>query len=341
MPQGTTKITKKDMKGTKKNCFFKKDLRVLRSFLGVLGGSTVAPFVLAACTKPAVPPPPPDVAVEVVELSAAEASSRMNAGTLTSHALTNAYLQRIAALDKAGPTVNSIIQINPDALKDADALDAERRAGKVRGPLHGIPIVIKDNIDVAGLVNSAGSLALADRVPQKDAPLVQHLRDALGDGSALGVAIAYSHEQEALETAGGIAWALPLLDEKPFLVVNSDVYSDVDFAPLAMRARALSVQQPAHLVLVNNPEHHPLGDFGLQGGRVTTEPPKLTFSGVGAYHPSLFANIPRGAKARLAAQLAGPIAAGQVSGEHHLGEWNDVGTPERLAELDARLHVTR
>jgi amidase len=132
--------------------------------------------MLVACTKPV--PPPPVVAVEVVELSASEARDRMNAGTLTAHALTDAYLQRIAALDKAGPTVNSIIQINPDALKDADALDAERRAGQVRGPLHGIPIVIKDNIDVAGLVNSAGSLALAAHRPQKDAPLVQQLRAA-------------------------------------------------------------------------------------------------------------------------------------------------------------------
>ena len=165
-----------------------------------------------------------------------------------------------------------------------------------------------------------------------------HLIEAeLGDGAALGVRIRYSHEHEALETAGGIAWALPLLDNEPFLVVNSDVYSDYDFAPLAARAGTLTRQHPAHLVLVNNPAHHPDGDFGLSAGRVTAAAPRFTFSGIGAYHPALFADIQRGAKARLAAQLAQPIAEGRVTGEHFQREWNDVGTPQRLAELDAKL----
>ncbi len=167
--------------------------------------------------------------------------------------------------------------------------------------------------------------------------LAAQIERALGDGSALGVRIQYSFEREALETAGGIAWALPLLDDEPFLVVNSDVYSDYDFAGLQQRAQTLTAADPAHLVLVDNPEHHPQGDFGLSCKRVTMAGAKLTFSGIGAYHPALFAAIPRGNKARLAAQLLPAIAAGRVSGEHFRGDWNDVGTPQRLAELNMRL----
>lgn len=167
--------------------------------------------------------------------------------------------------------------------------------------------------------------------------LAEQIEQALGNGVAHGVHITYSFEREALETAGGIVWALPLLDNQPFLVINSDVYSNYDFAALVPRARALTKAWPAHLVLVDNPEHHPQGDFALRDGVVTNDGAKLTFSGIGAYHPALFAGITRGNKARLATQLATPIADGRVSGEHFRGEWNDVGTPSRLAELDARL----
>lgn len=170
---------------------------------------------------------------------------------------------------------------------------------------------------------------------------VSHLADqieqALGDGAKFGMRIRYSIEREALETAGGIAWALPLFDDQPFLVVNSDVYSNYDFASLKARAQTLTKNQPAHLVLVNNPAHHPHGDFGLRDGVVTADSARLTFSGIGAYHPALFAGITRGENSRLAAQLATPIAEGRVSGEHFRGKWNDVGTPQRLADLDARL----
>jgi amidase len=107
--------------------------------------------------------------VDVVELSATDARDRMAAGSLTSQALTQAYLDRIARVDDAGPLLNAVIELNPAALADAAALDAERKAGKVRGPLHGIPVLIKDNVDVAGLVNSAGSLAMADNRPKQDA----------------------------------------------------------------------------------------------------------------------------------------------------------------------------
>jgi amidase len=111
-----------------------------------------------------------------VELSAVDAQARLSAGTLTSHALTQAYLDRIANMDDNGPHLNAVIEVNPRAIADADALDAERRSGHVRGPLHGIPIVIKDNIDAAGMVNSAGSLALADNRPKQDAFIVTRLR---------------------------------------------------------------------------------------------------------------------------------------------------------------------
>ena len=167
--------------------------------------------------------------------------------------------------------------------------------------------------------------------------LAEQIERALGDGAAFGVSITYSRELDALETAGGISWALPLLDDQPFLVVNSDVYSDYDFAALTQRAQTLTAKQPAHLVLVDNPEHHPQGDFGLRNGVVTTDGARLTFSGIGAYHLTLFADLARGEKRRLAAQLATPLAEGRVTGEHFRGEWNDVGTPQRLAELDARL----
>jgi MurNAc alpha-1-phosphate uridylyltransferase len=167
--------------------------------------------------------------------------------------------------------------------------------------------------------------------------LAGQIERTLGDGAGMGVRITYSTESEALETAGGIAWALPLLDDQPFLVVNSDVYSDYDFFGLTRRAQALTANQPAHLVLVDNPVYHPQGDFGLHDGNVIADGERFTFSGIGAYHPALFAGVMRGKKARLAAQLARPIAEGRVSGEHFRGEWNDVGTPQRLAELDIRV----
>jgi amidase len=115
---------------------------------------------------------------DIIELSATDALQRMAAGTLSSRALTQAYLDRIAALDDAGPTLNAVIDLNPAALDDAARLDEERRSGKLRGPLHGLPVLLKDNIDVAGRVNSAGSLALANNRPARDAFLVARLRAA-------------------------------------------------------------------------------------------------------------------------------------------------------------------
>lgn len=162
---------------------------------------------------------------------------------------------------------------------------------------------------------------------------------ALGDGARFGARIAWSPEGEALETAGGIANALPLLGNEPFIVINGDIACDYDMTRLAPLAGALRTHGlQAHLVLVPNPPHHPRGDFALRDGEVSDEgEPKLTFSGIGLYDPGLFAGIGRGAKAKLAPLLRVAMAKGAVSGELHAGRWMDVGTPERLAELDRLL----
>lgn len=129
-------------------------------------------------TKDAAKPASGTSAFAFEEAGITELQRRMADGAVTSHALTQAYLDRIASIDKAGPTLNSVIELNPDALKEADALDAERKAGKLRGPLHGIPVLLKDNIDATPMVNSAGSLALAEHRPKADAFLVAKLRQA-------------------------------------------------------------------------------------------------------------------------------------------------------------------
>jgi MurNAc alpha-1-phosphate uridylyltransferase len=159
------------------------------------------------------------------------------------------------------------------------------------------------------------------------------IEHALGDGGAFDVAIRYSPEAQALETAGGIAKALPLLGEDPFIVVNGDIFCDFDFSGL--RARLLG-EGMAHLVLVHNPAHNENGDFALNGSHVALEGGrKSTFSGIALYRPDLFREVEYGAKAKLAPLLTRAIREGRVSGELHPGMWHDVGTPERLAELNA------
>lgn len=171
------------------------------------------------------------------------------------------------------------------------------------------------------------------------------IEDALGDGRSYGVSIAYSREGEALETAGGIAYAAPLLGNGPFLVVNGDIYCDCDFVRLVPRLEAMRdvVSSPvAHLVLVSNPPHHARGDFALAGATVVNDGrERFTFSGIGVYRPELFAGIRRGSKAQLAPLLRAAADRGAVSGEHYGGRWEDVGTPERLAALDRELADTR
>ncbi len=154
----------------------------------------------------------------------------------------------------------------------------------------------------------------------------------LGDGSAWGLQIRYSPEETALETGGGIFRALPLLGEAPFLVVNGDVWCDLDFSQLQLPEGML-----AHLVLVPNPAHHPQGDFELQGERVSEgRGERLTFSGIGIYDPALFGDCRAGAFP-LAPLLRAAMAEARVSGVCHRGLWVDVGTPERLRDLEQRL----
>jgi MurNAc alpha-1-phosphate uridylyltransferase len=167
------------------------------------------------------------------------------------------------------------------------------------------------------------------------AHLGRQIESALGDGSRFGVSIAYSDESEALETAGGIAQALSLLGEEPFLVVNGDVYTDYDFSRLIAQPMGGVV---AHLVLVDNPPQHAQGDFYLKDGRLVERgASRLTFSGIGVYRPELFASVIAGSKAKLAPLLHAAIAQQRATAEHYRGDWVDVGTPERLQALDRKL----
>jgi MurNAc alpha-1-phosphate uridylyltransferase len=159
--------------------------------------------------------------------------------------------------------------------------------------------------------------------------IVEHL----GDGRRYGAHIVYSEEAGGgLETGGGIFQALPLIDSDPFAVVNGDIWTDYPFERLPRRLAGL-----AHLVLVNNPAHHPAGDFVLTGNRVAAEGgPRLTFSGIGVYRHELFAGC-RPGKFQLAPLLRAAMAKNAVTGEHYPGLWHDIGTPERLAALEREL----
>ncbi len=162
---------------------------------------------------------------------------------------------------------------------------------------------------------------------------------ALGDGRRYGVDIHYSAEREALETAGGIRKALPLLGNAPFLVINGDIFCEVDLAELRASASSLAIDRDlAHLVLVPNPAHKPGGDFVLDRDRVREDgPARLTFSGIGIYHPTLFSHLRSGERAKLAPLLRRAICSGRVSGALYSGCWLDVGTPQRLEQLDRHL----
>ena len=165
------------------------------------------------------------------------------------------------------------------------------------------------------------------------AHLGYQIPEALGDGSEWGVNITYSDEQEegALESAGGIVKALPLLGDEPFLVVNGDIWSDYDFQDHRKLAEGIL----AHLILVPNPEHNPDGDFALIDNKVV-DAKAYTFSGIGYYSPKLFEDVPYG-KSALATLLRDAMKEGKVTGELYEGEWLDIGTPERLELLNAQL----
>lgn len=168
--------------------------------------------------------------------------------------------------------------------------------------------------------------------------LGQQIEDYLGDGSRYGVSIQYSPEGEPLETGGGILRALPLLGSEAFLVVNGDIWTDYDFSVLHRPIAGL-----AHLVLADNPAHHPVGDFNLIDGQVRDGQPDsatLTYSGIAVLHPQLFAGCVAGAF-KLAPLLRTAMADGQVTGEHLNGVWVDVGTHERLVEVDTLIEARR
>lgn len=164
----------------------------------------------------------------------------------------------------------------------------------------------------------------------------EQIMAALGDGSAYQLRIHWSHETTPLETGGGIQKALPLLGDAPFMLINGDVWCD--YLPTDT---ALKKDDLAHLVLVNNPDHHRTGDFALDHGRVTSHGlPRLTFAGISLLHPALLVNEPPGAFA-LAPLLKQAMADNRVSGEHFAGHWVDVGTPERLTALEHHLTQVR
>jgi MurNAc alpha-1-phosphate uridylyltransferase len=178
------------------------------------------------------------------------------------------------------------------------------------------------------------------------AHLAERFPELLGTGNRHGVNIAYSHEGDMpLETGGGMLHALPLLGEDPFVLVNGDIWTDYDFARLPRKPASL-----AHLVMVDPPAHSRSGDFALDDlGHLQPDGDSLlTYAGIGVFHPTLLANWravighPPGARETpprfpLAPILRARMRDGKITGEHFRGQWTDVGTPERLAELDARL----
>ncbi|MGL5948273.1 MAG: N-acetylmuramate alpha-1-phosphate uridylyltransferase MurU [Aeromonas sp.] len=194
-------------------------------------------------------------------------------------------------------------------------------------PVGGKPLIVHhlEKLKAAGIT----------QVVINHAWLGEKLVVALGDGTALGVTIRWSAEATALETAGGIVQALPLLGPTPFLVINGDTWLECDYAALANIALGDDL---AHLWLVPNPAQHPEGDFALHDGRVQARgsAPAFTFSGVGVYHPAAFAACLPGAQ-KLAPLLRQWMAQERVAGAMLPGAWRDIGTVERLTALDLAL----
>jgi MurNAc alpha-1-phosphate uridylyltransferase len=170
--------------------------------------------------------------------------------------------------------------------------------------------------------------------------LGEQIERRLGDGRRFGVRIRYSPEGSALETAGGIAKALPLLGSGAFAAVSSDIHTEYDYARLEERIAVIAgdpEHHAAHFVLVDNPPWNPAGDMGLAHGRVTRDAPCLTYGNISVFHPALFRGIVPGTWLKLFPWAYQFVEAGRVSGEHFEGAWDNVGTAEQLAALDRRL----
>ena len=166
------------------------------------------------------------------------------------------------------------------------------------------------------------------------------IESTLGDGRRFGVRLRYSPEAAALETAGGVAQALPLLGPDPVLVVSADIHTDFDYASLGPRIAEIArdpVGTVAHFVLVDNPPWHPGGDMGLAGGRVSRDAERLTYGNISIFHPRMYAGIVPGTHLRIFPWAYQFVDSGRVTGEHFRGAWDNVGTPEQLEALDRRL----
>jgi MurNAc alpha-1-phosphate uridylyltransferase len=198
----------------------------------------------------------------------------------------------------------------------------------------------------------AGGRTLIDRQVERlaragfDELVVNHshlgvmIEAALGEKGPFGARIRYSPESPALETAGGIAKALHLLGDEPFVAVSSDIHTDFDYATLVPRMEAIARDPAAcaiHLVLVDNPPWHSQGDMGLEAGRITRDGPKLTYGNIAVFHPAVFRGIAPGTWLKLFPWVYGFVDEGRVSGEHYRGPWDNVGTAAQLAALDKRL----
>ena len=165
--------------------------------------------------------------------------------------------------------------------------------------------------------------------------LAGRITERFGDGADYGLALRWSHEPQALETAGGIAQARALLGDAPFLLVNADIWCDCDLSALSTLDLGARL---AHLVLIPNPAHNPGGDFSLDGARLGNDPaPRYTYSGIAVLSPALVSGVAPGEKAPLAPLLRSAASRGLASGELFQGAWHDVGTEERLAKLLAAL----
>lgn len=166
------------------------------------------------------------------------------------------------------------------------------------------------------------------------------VESALGDGTRFGVRLRYSAEPVALETAGGVAQALPLLDDAPFALVSGDIHTAFDYATLLPRIDAIRADPAriaAHFVLVDNPQWRAHGDMGLAEGRIVRREPFLTYANIAVFHPALFVDVRPGTHLRLFPWAYRFVDEGRVSGEHFRGEWDNLGTPAQLEALDRRL----